>query len=336
MKSALNQISLKNIALIVLCMTSLTLFGQTVPQIDIRFANPSYDRDTRTYAVDVELKSMTEPEMFFGMNLRFFYDASLLQFKGIDQFHKGYGFLGDPPKAIVGSQTSGTAFFDFDNAAGYINGTVIIVNESTPLNILTDAWTKAFRVTFKVPVTTYNKASFCPSLIWDKEIDPANGGFIPGSEGMLISVIERDRTTRADLVIANSYGYPFNWEYFPVAGMPHGKIAATDCIPVTKTLVTEEQDKSHVDGYDIFQNTPNPFEGETTIAFKLPSAQAATIELFDVDGVVKETIEGYYESGTNKVVLKKKSWMVESGIIYYRLQTDKFTSRSIAMTLVRA
>lgn len=336
MKTVFNQISLKNIALIVLSITSLSLFGQTVPQIDIQFANPSYDRVTRTYAVDVELKSMTEPEMLFGMNLRFFYDAARFQYKGIDQFHAGYGFLGEAPKAIVGAQSSGTALFDFENAAGYINGTVILVNESNPLHIMTNAWTKVFRVTFKVPVMTYDKASFCPSIIWDKEIDPANGGFLPGSEGVLISVIERDRASRIESIVATTKGSPFNWEYHAGGGAPYGKKVSTNCVPVEKSNLTENPEKTKVEGFELFQNTPNPFEGETTIAFTLPSAQNATLVLFDIDGAVKESIKGKYQQGMNKVVLKKKEWMVESGVIYYRLQTDAYTSQTIAMTLVRA
>ena len=317
-------------------MPAMLLFGQTTPQIDIQFANPTYDRDARTYAVDVELKSMIAPEDLFAMNLRFFFDASMLQYTGIDQFHPGYGFLGEPPEAIVGTQNSGTALFAFENAAGYINGSVILQNESNPLHILTNTWTKAFRITFKVPVTTYNKATFCPSIIWDKEVDPALGGFLPGSEGVLISVVERDRASRIESIVANTYGYPFNWDYHLSGGAPYGKVKETDCISVTQTTVMQEPEKSKVEGYELFQNTPNPFEGETTIEFILPNAQHATLVLYDVKGVIKETIEGYYQAGSNKVLLKKKHWMVESGVIYYRLHTDKYTSNTIAMSLLRA
>lgn len=336
MKSALNQISLKNIVLAVLCITSLPLFGQTMPQIDIQFSNPTYDRASRTYTVDVELISMTEPEMLFAMNLRFFYDATLLQYKSIEQFHQGYGFLGEAPEAIVGTENSGSQLFNFDQAAGYINGTVILVSEPHPLHILTNTWTKAFSITFEVPVTTLDKENFCPSIIWDKEVDPVNGGFLPGSEGILISVVERDRASRFESVIAKTKGYPFNWEYHAESGMPHGNIVSVECISVEETTATEDPDKTHADGYELFQNTPNPFEGLTTIEFILPGAQNATMVFYDVDGVIKETIEGHYEKGRNHIVLKKKSWMIESGVIYYRLQTDKYTSRTISMTLIRA
>jgi hypothetical protein len=335
MNPVIKPLRLKYIVLMVFCSSTLSLPGQSKPQIDIQFANPVYDRTTRTYAVDVELKSMTEPELLFGMNLRFFYDATLLQYKGIDQFHRGYGFLGDAPKAIVGAVSSGSVFFDFDNKAGYINGTVLLVNEPYPLEIRTDVWTKAFRVTFKVPVSFFAEEAFCPSIIWDKEVDPADGGFLPGSEGLLIAVVKRDRQTRTEALVANTYGHPFNWEYFPIAGLPHGRLTSTSCIPLVQRIYLEE-DQSKVSGYDIFQNAPNPFDGETTLRFKLPIAQNVSIILYDINGAIKETIEGYYKAGENRVILKKKGWMVESGVIYYRLQTDHYTSRAIPKTLIRA
>lgn len=335
MKSVNNLIHLKHMVLVVLSMTSLLLFGQGKPQIDIQFANPKYDSDTRTYTVDVELMSMIEPEILFAMNLRFFYDASLLQYKGIDQFHQGYGFLGEAPKAIVGGQSSGAVLFDFGNNAGYINGTVILVNEPFPLHILTDRWTKAFRVKFKVPLITYTNGHFCPGIIWDKEFDPSDGGFLPGSEGILISVVENDPATPFDAIVAHTYGYPFNWEYFSTAGMPYGHLVSATCIPLTQTQLTQEQDKSLVEGYEIWQNAPNPFGAETTIQFTLPSTQNATIVLYDIEGVIRETIDGHYEAGKNTIVLHKKNWMAESGIIYYRLQTEKYVSRAIPMTIVK-
>jgi hypothetical protein len=58
--------------------------------------------------------------------------------------------------------------------------------------------------------------------------------------------------------------------------------------------------------------------------------------LFDVDGVIKETIEGEYQSGKNQVELNQKPWMVETSVIYYRLQTEKYTSKTYTMSLIRA
>ena len=51
MKSSINLISMKSLLMLVLCTMTFTLFGQAIPEIETRFANPSYDRDTRVGAV---------------------------------------------------------------------------------------------------------------------------------------------------------------------------------------------------------------------------------------------------------------------------------------------
>ena len=118
--------------------------------------------------------------------------------------------------------------------------------------------------------------------------------------------------------------------------MPHGKIVSTDCISIGDVVYTEDLDKTEPTGFKLFQNQPNPFAETTRIDFMLPAAQHGTLYFFDVDGVVKETIEGDFVRGRNQVELKQKAWMTETSVIYYKLQTDKFTSKTFSMSLVRA
>lgn len=336
MKSALNPNNFKGLVFIVLCMTSLSLFGQTLPRIEARFSNPSYDRQSRTYYLDVELNSKDAPEMLFGMNLRFFYDASLMQFQKVDQFHQGYGILGAQPKPSVGNSQSGAQLFGFNHGAAYINGAVQLQDERYPLQIPTNGWVKAFRVSFKVPVTILNKATFCPSVIWDVEAGVGAGGFLPGSAGLVITVAETNRATRYVSGPTTTSAVQFNWAYGTPGTLPHGKVVSGNCIPIGEVVYTEEQEKTDPKGYSLFQNQPNPFYETTRIDFILPSAEHGTIYFFDVDGDVKEVIEGDFVSGRNQVVLKQKPWMTETSVIYYKLQTSKFTSKTFTMSLVRA
>ena len=118
MKSSINPISLKSLLMLVLSTMTFALFGQVIPEIETRFANPSYDHDTREYYLDVEVLSADEPEQLFGMNFIFYYDASKMAFTGVDQIHQGYGILGDPPKAQLGNEQSGVQLFNLENAAG--------------------------------------------------------------------------------------------------------------------------------------------------------------------------------------------------------------------------
>lgn len=336
MKSALNLKAMRGIVLSILCVATLSLFGQSLPRIEARFSNPNYDRQNRTYYLDVELSSKDSPELLFGMNLRFFYDASLMQFQKVDQFHQGYGLLGAQPKPAVGNNQSGAQLFGFSHGAAYINGAVQLQDERFPLQIPTNAWVKAFRLSFKVPVTVLNKATFCPSVIWDIEATAGAGGFLPGSAGLVITVAETNRATRYVSRPTTTSAVQFNWAYSAPGSMPHGKVVSSDCISIGDVVYMEDPDKTDPKGYTLFQNQPNPFYASTRIDFILPDAQHGTLYFFDVDGVVKETIEGDFVRGRNQVELKQKAWMTETSVIYYKLQTDKFTSKTFSMSLVRA
>lgn len=336
MKSGLNPNNFKGWLLLILCAMSMSLIGQELPQIEARFANPKYDRATRSYYLDVELHSKTAPEFLFGMNLRFFYDASKMEFKKVDQFTQGYGILGNAPKPIIGNQQSGSQLFDFNNSAAYINGGIQLLNEQFPLEIPTGAWVKAFRLCFKVPAITLDQSKFCPSVIWDIEAGQDQGGFLPGSAGLVITVTENVRSTRFVSKPTVESGLPFNWSYDAEGGLPHGHIAAAECTKLGDIVATEDPEKTEPKGYSVKQNQPNPFDSYTLIDFVLPYSQHASIILFDVNGVVKEEIEGYYEKGKNQIQLKQKPWMNETSVIYYRLQTDNYKSQTFTMSLVRA
>lgn len=327
---------MRSMVMLLLCVTSCSLFGQTLPRIEARFTNPRYDRETRTYFLDVELNSKSSPEILFGMNLRFFYDASVMDFEKVDELHQGYGLIGNAPQPAVGNQQSGQQLFDFNHAAAYVNGGVQLLDERFPLQIPTTSWVKAFRLSFKVPAITLDKEHFCPSVIWDLEATEGAGGFLPGSAGLVITVTENNRATRYVSAPTVSSAVPFNWVYSVEGGLPYGKVVSSDCISIGDLVSTEEQDKTDAKGYALFQNQPNPFDGRTIIGFTLPYAQHAKLVLYDVDGKVKEEIEGDYEAGRNHVELKQKSWMVESNVIYYRLQTNQYTSKTMTMSLVRA
>ena len=322
--------------LLFLLISVISVFGQSLPRIEARFSNPRYEKDSRKYYLDVELHSKDAPELLFGMNLRFFYDASLMQFQNVDQFRQGYGILGNPPKPIVGTEQSGIQLFSFNHAAAYVNGAVQLMDERFPMAIPVDGWVKAFRLCFKVPATSLNKAEFCPSVLWDLEAAQGEGGFLPGSAGLVVTVAETNRATRYVSAPTETSAIPFNWQYDQVPGLPHGAISPTSCVPLGTLSDTEEQDKTDAKGITVSQNKPNPFDSRTKIEFTLPSAQHVTLVLFDIDGVIKETIEGDFESGKNQFELQQKPWMVETSVIYYRLQTNTFKSRTFAMSLVRA
>ena len=77
--------------------------------------------------------------------------------------------------------------------------------------------------------------------------------------------------------------------------------------------------------FALFQNSPNPFNGETVVAFTLPEAMEATMTVFDVTGKVVFSIEGDYAAGYNQVAISSND-LSATGVMYYRLDADDFTA----------
>ena len=72
--------------------------------------------------------------------------------------------------------------------------------------------------------------------------------------------------------------------------------------------------------FELYQNTPNPFNGETVIGFTLPTASNATLKVYDVAGKVLKVIEGDYARGYNQISLNSAA-LDASGVLYYQLDT---------------
>jgi hypothetical protein len=83
-------------------------------------------------------------------------------------------------------------------------------------------------------------------------------------------------------------------------------------------------------GFELYQNTPNPFASATVIGFYLPEATSATLTISDVQGKVLRVVEGEYAKGYNQVNLKR-SELNASGVLYFRLDTgsDSATRKMI-------
>jgi hypothetical protein len=73
-------------------------------------------------------------------------------------------------------------------------------------------------------------------------------------------------------------------------------------------------------GFELFQNTPNPFASATNIGFYLPEATSATLTISDVQGKVVFVKEGDFAQGYNQVELKRGD-LNATGVLYYRLDT---------------
>ena len=79
-------------------------------------------------------------------------------------------------------------------------------------------------------------------------------------------------------------------------------------------------DASTVDQFELFQNKPNPFNGETQVGFNLPEAGQATLTIYDVSGRILRQLTGEYIKGYNEVRISRAD-LDATGVLYYRLDS---------------
>jgi len=77
--------------------------------------------------------------------------------------------------------------------------------------------------------------------------------------------------------------------------------------------------------YQLYQNTPNPFRGETVIGFDLPSETTGTLNIMDVSGKVLKSFADTYQKGYNQITVTA-SELPSVGVLYYQLKTEDFTA----------
>lgn len=79
------------------------------------------------------------------------------------------------------------------------------------------------------------------------------------------------------------------------------------------------------DGYDLFQNRPNPFEHRSVVGFNLPQREEVTIAIYDVQGRLLHQYQGSHGKGYHELEVDRNE-LDASGILYYRMTTKAFTA----------
>ena len=77
--------------------------------------------------------------------------------------------------------------------------------------------------------------------------------------------------------------------------------------------------------YQLYQNTPNPFRGETVIGFDLPVEAVGTLNIMDVSGKVIRSYGETFQKGYNQITVPA-SELPAVGVLYYQLKTQEFTA----------
>ena len=79
------------------------------------------------------------------------------------------------------------------------------------------------------------------------------------------------------------------------------------------------------EGYVLHQNTPNPFQGVTTIGFEMPAQQEYRLEVFDMSGKVVKTFEGLGQRGYQSLDIDLSGFS-DASVLYYQLNTGSFSA----------
>lgn len=236
-----------------LLTASLFLFGFFMaapsawahPEVTVRFANPVLDCETNTYCVDVEYQADKVGEEIFGSNVRFYYNDQVMEFLSFQDFQGGYTAVAPNPPSVTTSSTTFASNFGFNGGEvlDLVNGAIQLTNESAASIFLPadGSWVKIFQVCFTIdPTQINNPTAFCPSLIWDLEQDPANGGYGQGSDGVVITVVSNDPSVDAAPAIESVEQY--NWVYSGEGAAPYGAPQPTVCLNATCTVPPPPQD----------------------------------------------------------------------------------------------
>ncbi len=108
--------------------------------------------------------------------------------------------------------------------------------------------------------------------------------------------------------------------------------------------VTDIQSDIRTDGietarnFQLFQNTPNPFNASTKIFFRVPEQSLVLVSVFDIHGGKHgDLLERVMPAGSHSVVWDGKDEtgrLLPSGVYILKLRTDRHV-RNIKMTLMR-
>ena len=104
--------------------------------------------------------------------------------------------------------------------------------------------------------------------------------------------------------------------------------ACTDTSPLTETNIGISSPGAKIPDSgsktpELYQNTPNPFSGETKIGFWLPESMTATLKVLDVTGKELYRVTGSYSGGNHLITLESGSIPEVKGILFYQLETEQ-------------
>ena len=79
-------------------------------------------------------------------------------------------------------------------------------------------------------------------------------------------------------------------------------------------------------GFEVYQNTPNPFAAETLIGFSLPEDGDATVTISDANGRLLAQMRGDYPAGYNTLNVTREMLQGATGVLTYTVTAGEYTA----------
>ena len=106
-----------------------------------------------------------------------------------------------------------------------------------------------------------------------------------------------------------------------------GTVDSADMDQLTNVRIT---DRVFPASFSLYQNFPNPFNNATQIQFNLDQDQELSLQVFDMQGKEVVTLtKGFFPAGSHTLVWNGQDhtgYSVASGIYFYRIQSEKFST----------
>lgn len=200
-----------------------------------------------------------------------------------------------------------------DTEFGYWSGELnAIGGQNAQVNVFKETFSAfTFRAATIKPNGTYYDGGYLMGVTWWCIFDWYSHQHPQGFQSMGLYRMGRD-TSKAVLDTLKNYYAP----YYNLGGMP--------------TSIIDNNENAVPNEFNLNQNYPNPFNPTTKIKFSIPainSSNHVTLTVFDVLGnEVTKLINAPMSSGNYEVEFDANIYGLSSGIYFYRLQSDLFSS----------
>lgn len=78
--------------------------------------------------------------------------------------------------------------------------------------------------------------------------------------------------------------------------------------------------------FDIYQNKPNPFTGQTSIGFYIGKSGTVDLSIFDVTGKQIYQVRSQFSAGQNEFLVDSEELDASKGVLYYQISADDFVA----------